>query len=1091
MRLSVRAAVPSASLVVLLLGLFAGSAAAQQTTGKIEGRVLDAQSGQPLIGAQVSVVGTRYGNITNEEGYYFLNNIPAGLHDIQAQYIGYQTVTVVSQRVLVGQSITLNFQMQSQAIALEAITVEGEANPLVPRDQTQTKSIITGDVADAIPVENVRQIVALQPGIVETGDRRGQVVRGGRPGEAAVYLDGVLVRNFNAGAQSEISVQNSAVEEVDVLVGGFGAEYGQAMSGVINLVSRGGGTRFSGALGIETDQIALERSFGYTRLEASIAGPILGEALGFSAALTAIGQEDARPTFMGSEIGSLTFPSLADPDATVTFPIGQTRFFQPTGALTNVATGEAATAADCLAGTVECVHNFEEIQDLGDKKPWNNGDEYNLNFNLRGTLASTRYNLGLTLARQQRRFFDAQLQFRPHGLSARRDKQWLLRGGIEQVLFQGAESGANLRVNVGIGEDEFVAGILGNELADTLDVIRGDKFPMDGDLLGFTFDDFAYPFEDSYTIERWFERFDSMADNPALDYLTPIVTLTNPATGEPWTLQDATTVFRGGANVDEPFGLGDFFCCFARYGVRREKTFSIRGDIDWQVNRWNRVLVGAEVLKKDIVNIGLGSLGVTAQSGVSVTSPTFQNVFQAEPTIAGFYAKDRLDLGEVVVELGARLDMFDSDVLYPEIPGFALPVSDPVTGEKNVPNLVEQETQWQFSPRLGVGFPVTENTQFRLSYGHFTQVPALYALFAGVTSDLNKTNPNTIFGRPIDFGRTVGFEFGFTHSFNPQTVVDISGYTRDKQGDVTFRTSLVDLPNQPNTTVKIMSNADFGYTRGLDVRLTRRFANILNLGANYSYLTSKSTGSDPNTYLITIGRQTNPVTGEPIPPPQSTFATDFDQRHTISASGVIRTPADFSVGNPALDFLLRNLHTSLAFQARSGLPYTKTRTDYATASIGGPDPVFFIGDFQQTRLPWTYIINARVGRNLRVGGSSLLAFVSVRNLLDTKNVLDVFSKTGSPINPGLTALLSGTTGSSRVSDEEIVIADEEDAFRRALLERRERTFGNGDGVLSVEEQQSISIQSFFAGGHNPELGQFTGYYFGEPRQIRLGFEWRF
>ena len=193
---------------------------------------------------------------------------------------GYQTVTVQAQRVLAGQTADANFQLATQALSLEGITVQGERNPLVPRDQTQTKAIITSEVLDAVPVEDVRGVVALQPGVVETGSALGQVIRGGRPGEAAVYLDGVLVRNFAVGSQSEVTLQANALEEVDVLLGGYGAEYGQAQSGVINLVSKGGGTVWSGAVSFETDQLEIENSYGYSRLEASILGSDPGREAG-------------------------------------------------------------------------------------------------------------------------------------------------------------------------------------------------------------------------------------------------------------------------------------------------------------------------------------------------------------------------------------------------------------------------------------------------------------------------------------------------------------------------------------------------------------------------------------------------------------------------------------------------------------------------------------------------------------------------------------------------------------------------------------------------------------------------------------------
>lgn len=1059
--------------VALLMGLFAAPLAAQQTTGKIEGRVFDAQSGQPLAGAQVTVVGTTLGNITNADGYYFVNNVPAGLHDIQAQYIGYQTVTVQDQRVLAGQTFTVDFRLPQTAVALEAITVQGETNPLVPRDQVLTKAVVTGDVAQAIPVENVRAVVTLQPGVVETGDHRGQVIRGGRPGEAAVYVDGVLVRNFNAGQQSGITLQTNSVEEIDVLVGGYGAEYGQAQSGVINLVSRGGGTDFSGNVGIETDQHGIGNTFGYTRAEANVSGPILGEKLGFSLGVTAIGEEDARPTFSGADAGTIT-ARLSD-DRTVTVPIAPTRFFRETGEVETRVIGEDTVF----------LRGYEELTDLEGRKPWNNGDQYNVNLTFRGSpVTGTRYNLGATVSRDQRRFYSVTWPFRPQSQPARRDKSYLIRGGLEQQLFQRADQGAVVRVNLGYQSDHSIQGFLGETLADTAAVRDDQKWPMFGDFLGFTFDDFQFPFEDSFTLERYMARVDSMRADPSLNYLFPFEALG-------FTPSEASEQFSARGTPDNPFGLNDIFGSgFTGFAQRREKTFSVNAHLDWQANRVNRIGIGAEIYKKDIENVGSSSSFASALSTVSTTAPTFQNVYEASPVIAGFYAKDRLDLGEIVVELGARVDMFDSDVQYPEIPGFFLPVT--VQGQTIQPKFIEQERQWQFSPRLGVGFPVTENTQFRLSYGHFTQVPALHHLFGGVTGDLNKTNPNAVFGRPIEFGRTIGYEAGFTHSFNENTVVDISGYNREKQGDVAYRTGLVDLPGKGPTTVRFLTNADFGYSRGVDTRLTRRFSNAFSMQLSYSYLTSRSTGSDPNTYLTTIGRQTDPVTGEPVPPPQSTFPTDFDQAHTISAAGTLNVPTDYAMDSRWANLLFRDIHATLAFQARSGLPYTRTNTEGATSAINGPDPRF-IEPVNASRLPWSYISNARVGRNFNLAGNALTLYVDGRNLLNAKNQNEVFSATGSTSNPGSTYLQSAYRGTNRDFGGDLVIADVPNAQARVYLERREALFSDGepDGILTEAEAARSAMQSFVTGGFGSDLGVFLPYFLGQPRQFRLGLEWHF
>jgi len=287
MRIPVRGTGPCAFLVALLLALFAGGVSAQET-GKIEGRVLD-QGGQPIVGAQVLVIGTRYGNITNPQGYYFINNVPAGLQDIQAQFIGYQTVTVRQQRVLAGQTLTQNFSLAQSAVAVQAIEVVGERTPLVPRDQVSSKNIITGDQVSQLPVDNPSRLVVLQPGVVETGRRSGGIsIRGGRSGEEAVFVDGVLVRNFAgnsggtvSGSSTNLQIGTNALSEVDVLTGGFSAQFGDAQSGIINFVTRSGGRSWNGAASIQSDEMfPKEISLGSNRAELSLGGPLVGN-LGF------------------------------------------------------------------------------------------------------------------------------------------------------------------------------------------------------------------------------------------------------------------------------------------------------------------------------------------------------------------------------------------------------------------------------------------------------------------------------------------------------------------------------------------------------------------------------------------------------------------------------------------------------------------------------------------------------------------------------------------------------------------------------------------------------------------------------------------
>ncbi|HSD32346.1 MAG TPA: TonB-dependent receptor, partial [Gemmatimonadales bacterium] len=174
--------------VVALATFVAVPAAAQQTTGKIEGTVSD-QAGVALANAQVFVVGTSFGAVTNDKGYYFINNVPVGSYTLRAQFIGYAPTEVRDVRVFGGQTITQDIKLSPSAIQVSGLTVTAAANPIVPRDQVASKSIVSGQTINDLPVDDVRNVIAVQPGVVESGASGGVSIRGGRPGEQNVYID--------------------------------------------------------------------------------------------------------------------------------------------------------------------------------------------------------------------------------------------------------------------------------------------------------------------------------------------------------------------------------------------------------------------------------------------------------------------------------------------------------------------------------------------------------------------------------------------------------------------------------------------------------------------------------------------------------------------------------------------------------------------------------------------------------------------------------------------------------------------------------------------------------------------------------------
>lgn len=225
---------------VLLTGLaFAG------TTGKISGKVTEV-TGDGLPGANVviDVDGAKRAGITDENGEYFIINIPPGTYDVETVMMGYSKSVSTGVVVNVDRTSTVNFQMQEETLELGELIVVAERPP-VEHDKTESKSIITAEEIESLPiVREMSDFVELQAGVTPDGE---ESVRGGNAFETAYMVDGVRVVNNDArsGFTSFAGVNSSAVQELTVLSGGMNAEYGNAGS-VVSIVTKDGGQKYTG-----------------------------------------------------------------------------------------------------------------------------------------------------------------------------------------------------------------------------------------------------------------------------------------------------------------------------------------------------------------------------------------------------------------------------------------------------------------------------------------------------------------------------------------------------------------------------------------------------------------------------------------------------------------------------------------------------------------------------------------------------------------------------------------------------------------------------------------------------------------------------
>ncbi len=213
----------------------AATSALAGTTGKISGRVTN-QRGEALSGATVIVVGQHIGASAGADGRYAILNVPSGTCDVKFLLVGHRSAVVTGVRVSADQTTPLDARLDEAAVLMQEVVIKAK-KPVVEVKLTSSVARLGRDEIAKLPVQELQDVVNLQAGVVDGH------FRGGRTGEVQYQVDGVTVNNVYDN-KSTLRLDRSLLEEVQVISGTFDAEYGQAMSGVVNAVLRRGGPQF-------------------------------------------------------------------------------------------------------------------------------------------------------------------------------------------------------------------------------------------------------------------------------------------------------------------------------------------------------------------------------------------------------------------------------------------------------------------------------------------------------------------------------------------------------------------------------------------------------------------------------------------------------------------------------------------------------------------------------------------------------------------------------------------------------------------------------------------------------------------------------
>ncbi len=270
-----RVTISIVTLACCVLGISTLLFAQSSSVGILKGHITDRLTKEGLPSVNVVVKGTYYGASTDVDGNFTIQKVNPGVYVVEIRLLGYKLVQYPAVKITEGETTTLDVQLEETALTLgQEVTIVG-AKPLFNIEQTSSARTSTSKELEAAAVQNVQDVVALQVGVVKSDDQIH--IRGGRSYETAYIVDGISVQDPLAGTGFGVQLPPGAIKEAEVITGGYNAEYGQATSGVVNLTTKDGQDKYTGAMTHKQDHYGLNdnsrSNFNTDIYDFSLGGP--------------------------------------------------------------------------------------------------------------------------------------------------------------------------------------------------------------------------------------------------------------------------------------------------------------------------------------------------------------------------------------------------------------------------------------------------------------------------------------------------------------------------------------------------------------------------------------------------------------------------------------------------------------------------------------------------------------------------------------------------------------------------------------------------------------------------------------------------
>jgi outer membrane receptor protein involved in Fe transport len=747
---------------------------AQKAT--IQGLVKDKQTGEPLIGATVVLVGTYKGAYADDQGRFTLKDLNPGTYTLRVTYVGYNEVLLTGLTVKADQILNLIIPMSPVGTTIQTVEIIGE-KPVVNLESGKSDLRVSGEEIRQTTAVDVTTMASLMPGVAQTLD--GLQIRGGRVYETQYVIEGVNAQDPLAGTGFGVEVSQVAIEEMEVITGGMDAEYGDGTSGVVAVRLREGGDkwRFSGRY--QKDQLGgLLRREGWNTdiFNLATGGPLLREKETNRARLTFFASADIRLTdeYFGVQASQL-YSSLLEESAS-----RDPLFRLVRGPL----------------GTPTKSQLFAPRQD----NKW-----------------STTLKLAYRLDARTKLTFSLQ-----QSLGINQNTRSLQIIGSDQIMVPGFQYLFALQPdNANTYTHRSNLAIL--KLNRILSKSWTGELTLSRLFVNLRADANGRPFRDSVIRQIY---------DPA-SIITDPVTLYNPGDSIVYVNAPIGLFNNGGIATL----WHDHFA--EEYTVKIKTTYQPNSTAHFWIYGWEHRMAHYQWIDVIRPWVGAPIRLDNGQVFASNRIGSSNDIWEVKPVTGGLFFEDRIRYKGIVASLGARLwywapgRFVDNAVEDPRAP-----VLDAVRQEykKQTVPILGLRYKARLLPRLRVSFPVTDNHVLFFNYTHSTRLPHPRFVYAGLNPIYQDRSFLANLGNPnLNPEVNVGYEIGLKSSLGSGWAVTLSAFYNDKFDFIVNRVVTIRDQTGRFTERLFAVNLDYARVRGVDVFVQKQIGAWFKVAGSVTY----------------------------------------------------------------------------------------------------------------------------------------------------------------------------------------------------------------------------------------------------------------